>query len=216
MFMRALGIAALLAFIIGATAVSGSAQDGSQNVPAQLSAIQQQLTSIQNTLGTQGSGLSSLAAQLSTLQTKVNSIQTQVNSVQTQLGAGVTVKTRKFYLTKDFFDGSTSESACATGYHMAGLYEIHDPSSFQYDTTLGESGAGSGPPSTLASWIGSDNVGEDNIPGERDCAGFNDSGDYGTVAYLASNWTSDGKAISPWQAETRTCDTKLRVWCVQD
>ena len=56
---------------------------------------------------------------------------------------------RKFYLTKtEDYTGSQALSACASGYHMASLWEIFDTSNLRYDTALGASStdSGSGPP----------------------------------------------------------------------
>jgi hypothetical protein len=39
---------------------------------------------------------------------------------------------------------------------------------------------------------------------------------WGTVANLPSNWTGGEQDIGVWNAEVRTCDTFVRVWCVQD
>jgi hypothetical protein len=42
---------------------------------------------------------------------------------------------RAFYLTKGKFQGNAAISACGNaGYHMAGLWEIHEPSLLKYDT----------------------------------------------------------------------------------
>lgn len=61
---------------------------------------------------------------------------------------------RKFYLTRDRYDGSHALSACADGYHMASLW-ILDPSNLSYDTNLGISlaDAGFGPPVVAPGWI---------------------------------------------------------------
>src|SRR5262245_60366073 len=70
------------------------------------------------------------------------------------IGAPTLVEAKnKFYLTKDGFQGNAVLTACDAGFHMASLWEIHDPSNLQYDTrgfTLAD--AGSGPPAVLG-WI---------------------------------------------------------------
>ncbi len=55
---------------------------------------------------------------------------------------------RKFYLTKTYHNGAQALSACATGYHMASMWEIHQPSNLRYDTDLGfiVADSGFGPP----------------------------------------------------------------------
>ncbi len=102
--------------------------------------IQQTLQTIQTTLGTQGTRLSSLTQQLQTLQTTANSIKNSLATVR---------KPRKFYLTGSPVDGAAASGACATGYHMASLWEIFDPSGLDYNTSLGMTleDSAQGPPS---------------------------------------------------------------------
>jgi hypothetical protein len=53
-----------------------------------------------------------------------------------------------FYLTKTTHNGGQALTACAAGYHMASIWEIHDPSSLRYSTVYGftEDDSGLGPP----------------------------------------------------------------------
>ena len=54
------------------------------------------------------------------------------------LGQNTPIDTRRsFYLTKATHKGFAGETACALGYHMASLWEIHEPSNLSYNTTLG-------------------------------------------------------------------------------
>jgi hypothetical protein len=132
---------------------------------------------------------------------------------------------RKFYLTQTTRDGSQALAACAGGYHMASLWEIHDPSNLHYDTTLGFTLAdsGSGPPSSpLASgWIrtGSQSSAT-GVPGVGNCQAWtsNSSADRGTEVFLPDVWNSPGVTlVSPWFTPLpSTCDNTRRVWCVQD
>src|SRR5437899_259888 len=72
------------------------------------------------------------------------------------LGQNTPIDTRRsFYLTKATHKGFAGETACALGYHMASLWEIHEPSNLSYNTTLGLTGkdTGQGPPSGLSGWI---------------------------------------------------------------
>src|SRR5262245_3469439 len=43
----------------------------------------------------------------------------------------------KYYLTAAKFPGDAVLTACASGYHMASLWEIWDPSNLQYDIGRG-------------------------------------------------------------------------------
>lgn len=38
----------------------------------------------------------------------------------------------------------------------------------------------------------------------------------GTTVNLPSDWQGDTQHAGVWHAETRTCDSESRVWCVQD
>src|SRR5436309_14626346 len=59
---------------------------------------------------------------------------------------------RRFYLTKESFQGNQAITACASGYHMASRFEILDVSVLQYDTGKGltTDDSGAGPASTAA------------------------------------------------------------------
>jgi hypothetical protein len=130
---------------------------------------------------------------------------------------------RGYYLTSTLFvDGGHALSACVSGYHMASLYEIHEPSNLRYDqdpagdgTNLGytELDSGQGPPATRQGWI------RGGIPSpDWNCAAWttNSSASLGAVVDLAGFWDSPGVAVSPWEYTRMTCDQTLRVWCVQD
>jgi hypothetical protein len=136
---------------------------------------------------------------------------------------------RRFYLTKTTHDGSQALSACASGYHMASLWEILDPSNLRYDTELGEthdepqgaSDTGSGPPSQTYGWIRTGywaTVGSPD-PGSATCASWRsaNSTHTGNTLRLTDNWSTPFvTAISPWEAVVIPCDTARAVWCVQD
>jgi hypothetical protein len=53
---------------------------------------------------------------------------------------------RRFCLSRNTANGAQALSACASGFHMASIWELHEPSSLVYDTELGivnnDSGAG--------------------------------------------------------------------------
>lgn len=61
---------------------------------------------------------------------------------------------RAYYLTKEAVDGSRALTACAAGFHMAGLAEIRETSTLRYDVALGRTADDSGfGPSWDAGWI---------------------------------------------------------------
>ena len=57
-----------------------------------------------------------------------------------------------------------------------------------------------------------------SAPGQGNCDAWSSDSDShsGTVANLPSNWTGGTRDIGVWNAEVRTCDTHMWVWCVQD
>jgi hypothetical protein len=133
---------------------------------------------------------------------------------------------RAFYLTQGTFDGSQALTACAAGYHMASLWEIHEPSNLRYDTTLGltEDDSGSGPPQGHYGWArtGRSASSSGQFPGVGNCNAWssNASTDFGSAVVLSADWNgiaNPSSPISPWQAQPFDCGTNAaRVWCVQD
>ncbi|HET6669538.1 MAG TPA: hypothetical protein VFH15_04830 [Pyrinomonadaceae bacterium] len=132
---------------------------------------------------------------------------------------------KSYYLTQTTHNGSQPLTACAAGYHMASLWEIHDPSNLRYDTELGltEADSGFGPPSA-SGWIRTAGgpagaiVGS-GLAGRSNCLAWTVSNEeYGTLVFLPGAFW-DGlnvTVVSPWRASTDRCDSSQRVWCVQD
>ena len=121
-------------------------------------------------------------------------------------------------------------TACAPGFHMASIWEIHDPTSLLYDTTLGatQDDAGSGPPNTKG-WIRTGNESDDvNLGGgevgANNCNNWteDDAASSGSAALLGGptsadiNWKEPASIVAPWSGTGQTCDSILRVWCVED
>lgn len=161
-------------------------------------------------------GLSLLLCALATLLPLTGRGQGNNQGGQPQFGP------RKFYMTNTTHDGSLALSACASGYHMASLWEIFDPSNLSYQTELGLTMAdsGSGPPSDIFAWI---RTGGPIIPngggtGASNCQGWKSNGHdvFGTRVELPRFWTSPVATINPWDADSATCNLEQHVWCVQD
>jgi hypothetical protein len=130
---------------------------------------------------------------------------------------------RTYYLTQTTHNGSQASTACASGYHMASLYEIIDPSNLRYNTELGSNNAdsGFGPPTGQFGWIRTGQVANDfDVPGFGNCnAWFSASSfDRGTIAHLTPLWESlNVTVIAPWESpSTADCNQTRKVWCVQD
>jgi hypothetical protein len=150
----------------------------------------------------------------------------------TATGAAATASAnmRQFYLSKSSYTAGNATGACASGYHFASIWEIADPSALKYETSLGRTATdgGSGPPTRLTGfmysipatgWVRTGfSYSVASFPGQANCGTWltNDGMSWGTTANLVSNWTGGEQDLGPWNIEVRTCNTALRVWCVQD
>jgi hypothetical protein len=133
---------------------------------------------------------------------------------------------RRFYLTTTTHQGGAAPSACASGFHMASLWEIHDVSGLRYDTSRGATKAdsGAGPPNDSGiqsfdpgGWIRTGAVSSStSTPGLGNCSAYSSNSGTGTFAYLVDNWTLAGEVQSPWGAGVRPCNEPQQVWCIQD
>jgi hypothetical protein len=130
---------------------------------------------------------------------------------------------RGYYLTQGGYDGSQALNACVAGYHMASLWEIHEPSNLRYDTALGltKADSGSGPP-VYSGWIrtGEDSSSNSGVPGVVNCDAWtsNSAVGSGTTALLRGNWIDStlSNSVNPWQGAGFNCSFAVPVWCVQD
>ena len=127
---------------------------------------------------------------------------------------------RRYYLTRDSFDGSQAVYACAPGFHMANLMEILDPTTLRYDSTLGhtEPDAGSGPPTENGGWIRTGRFAKAAGSGAN-CNAWTSASplECGTQVELTQDWSDPASDGGPWDADnTASCSWTLRTWCVQD
>ena len=127
---------------------------------------------------------------------------------------------RQYYLTKTSHNGADADGVCASGYHMASLWEILDPSNLKYNTILGHGRAdsGDGPQTVLSGWVrtgyDSDNS---NISGKANCNVWSETTGYGTAIKLSSEWTDPAtQDIHVWDAGITACSSAFPVWCVAD
>lgn len=127
---------------------------------------------------------------------------------------------RKYYLTKVTFHGNAALTACATGYHMASLWEIFDTSNLQYNTSLGATmdDSGQGPPTEFFGWIRTGTFSGGNPKfGLVNCNLWTSSGgDAGTIVALDQDWSGSPIKITPWNLELVDCASGVMVWCVED
>ncbi len=126
-----------------------------------------------------------------------------------------------FYLTKTIHNGAQALTACATGYHMASVWEIYDPSNLKYNRTYGLTLAdsGYGPPNRFG-WIRT-GLGEENnydvsqgYPGNCLAWKSADASEVGSSFGLGEGIKD--QSIRPWSSRNDSCNTKNHVWCVKD
>ena len=161
------------------------------------------------------------SSQLAAIQSQITRLETKVDALAANQLAANKKGPRKFYLTKTEYNGAQALTACAAGYHMASLWEIHDPSNLRYDTELGFTLADSGSgPSFAGGWIRTGWIGDvSDTPGIGNCQAWTsaNSSDQGTAVGLSLRWAlTSVREVSPWQTATTRCDGGVRVWCVQD
>jgi len=139
---------------------------------------------------------------------------------------GTAAKERGFYVTQITCNGAQALAACATGYHMASLWEIFDVSNLRYNTKLGltQDDSGGGPPASSSSqgWIRTGGPSStSSIAGMGNCEGWTmgDQFHLGTIVHLESDWArliASSVPASPWRAQSPPCSFATHVWCVQD
>ena len=130
----------------------------------------------------------------------------------------VTGPMREYYLTTATYDGASATTACASGYHMASIWEILDPSGLKYNTTLGHTtdDSGSGPP-VARGWVRTGYTSNnENIIGRANCSSWTTTAGRGTTAILPNTWDVGWEDLLAWNTYTWECSTNERVWCVAD
>lgn len=130
---------------------------------------------------------------------------------------------RHFYLTEANHAIDEVLTACASGYHMASLWEILDVSNLTYDydhpAAHTKADSGHGPPSYWYGWVrtgffssGSTTAGTGNCQNWSDTTAANS----GVSVRLSRTWESAPGDISTWDATSFTCNFSGPVWCVGD
>jgi hypothetical protein len=130
---------------------------------------------------------------------------------------------RHFYLTKTNYATNQALTACASGYHMASLWELYGVSNLIYDyghpAAYTKADSGHGPPSY---WYGWARTGYDSssssTAGTGNCNNWSSisSTVYGVSVRLSRMWETAPGDIGPWDATSFTCDYTGPVWCVGD
>ncbi|MGB3564040.1 MAG: hypothetical protein WBH85_11580 [Thermoanaerobaculia bacterium] len=135
---------------------------------------------------------------------------------------------RLFYLTDDTFIGGLALTACASGYHMAHIWEFRNLDALRYDDSApgafnpdGSPGYDleTGPPMGPEGWIrtGAVTTGamSENNP-LASCGKWTDSRPtvYGKITKFS--FTTGEVIVHLGGTGTRTCDSFIQVWCVED
>jgi len=218
----------VLVSLAGVAGVS-QADPAMRSILYQLQSIQDQLTVINNAM--------------SSLQTTDTAINSAVSSLKVTVNAGVPVRPRRYYLTVGGSSGGEALAACATGFHMASLFEILDPTQLQYDSDPGrafhppDTDQGAGPPTSISGWVRTGSLSAlTGGPGGANCFSYSSSSssDSGTAVFLSAGWSFAQTFSAPTQVFRVTdwwvplelpCSgilpdqgeqVTIRVWCVED
>lgn len=149
-----------------------------------------------------------------------------------QTSAAAVDPRRSFFLTNLSFEGGEAGTACGSGYRMAQLWEILDPSNLRYATEApGAFDRGiEGPiPASRSGWIRT-GWGSTNHPaqpaGMANCNGYSSSASNtaGTTVTLGdAYWNTEASAeggyngwLGPWVAGKRDCSQTAWVWCISE
>ncbi len=143
------------------------------------------------------------------------------------VNVGAQAKATVYYLTKNSFTGGDAITACDSGFHMASLFEIRDPSNLQYANRSAAAydslvdGQRLGPPSNHMGWVLSGGYPPSGF--EYDCGDFRDNRDNRSGTTLSLNdWFEAGMEQTAstlnilWQVARMSCSQPEPVWCVED
>ncbi len=130
----------------------------------------------------------------------------------------------EFYLTNTSYLSNQALTACGSGYHMASLWEIIDPTNLSYNfnhpAAYTKVDSGQGPPS---GWYGRVRTGTDSstsaTAGIGNCSTWTSVAvsDYGVFARLSRSWEAPPAEIGGiWDITAFTCSVTGPVWCVRD
>jgi hypothetical protein len=130
---------------------------------------------------------------------------------------------RRFYVTTATSNGLQAPGACAAGYHFAALHEIRDTTVLEYDSRLGTTAGydrSASAPAFLAGWVrtGGLSYSSGADPGRANCSLWTTSSAsaFGSFAQLDPLWSAAPDEPARWTAAANSCNSPLRVWCVED
>ena len=133
-----------------------------------------------------------------------------------------TAPVRHFYLTKGgTFDGAHALTACATGYHTASLWEIHEPSNLTYNKILGFNLVIPARARLLKHKAGSEQVywrksSTQWVSRTATCGQATCQVTMACELLDAPGFTSTVTPVAPWEEFTQPCNLAGHVWCVRN
>jgi hypothetical protein len=138
---------------------------------------------------------------------------------------------RRFYLTPiAAANGAAAGASCSAGFHIASIWEIHDPSALFYDVAHGATslGSGQGVPAQTSGSPANDNVGW-VLTGIDDATALPNAGlvnchayttgsasARGTILRIHGDLSAASPQVPPWTSNTAGCNEPWKVWCVED
>ena len=220
---RLLSVAVMvLVTLVGMVGVRSAAGQNESDVITQLQNIQQTLSAV------------SYYYTVSELQSTANPTNEAVTELLETVNAGVPVKPKMYYLTRNSFDGGDAIKACDPRFHMASISEIKDPSNLQYATRSTPAYDAPpydqvfGPPSDDMGYIGWVRTGSFPIEGGPDYCDYSMSSfdhQRGTTLVLHTQLWGD-PYNNLYQSYTETESQKRpnnhhfthpqHVWCIED
>ncbi len=223
--MKRLLSVALMALVtlVGMVGVRSAAGQNESYVITQLQNIQQTLSAV--------------SYDVSALQSTANPTNGAVTELLETVNAGVPVKPKMYYLTRNSFDGGDAIKACDPRFHMASIFEIQGTTELQYATSLSSayvpandevSGTHIRPGDGWARPRFSPALPADRVPDLGDCEHWTTRSleVSGTTvqspvpSYDPNTYYDDpitNTVRGRWLAYSETsCMANLRVWCVED
>ena len=130
---------------------------------------------------------------------------------------------RRVYLTHANYATNQVLTACASGYHMASMWEIYDISNLIYNYTHSaaekKSDSGYGPPSYWNGWVRTGNDSStSSTTGTGNCSNWSSTSAsaYGVSVRLSRTWETAPGDLGPWDATSFSCSLIGPVWCMEN
>ena len=158
----------------------------------------------------------------------LSAISNAASALQATVNTGVPVQAKMYYLTKNSFDGGDAIKACDSGFHMARISEIQDPSNLQYATRGTAAydalvdGEGFEPPSDHMGWVRSGSFPLVEVPDYCDFSMSSFEQQSGTTMSRRTLWDHPSTELqasaapSWWYTTQESSSQPESVWCVEN